>query len=105
MTTELYARKQWLSSLEKSVEAFFIIGAKAFQVNEVVGNSGSLTPFLVVQKLKKIEVNIGTDNFEKLFANSKMYISRESELEQYLDKFKAYYHKTPYFVPLANEQT
>lgn len=98
LTTELYIRQGELSSLVKSVEAFLAIGAKACQVNEVAGNSGSSTPFFVVTELKKIEDNIGANNFEKLIANPKKYIAREPELEPYLDKFKEYYHEQKAYI-------
>lgn len=97
LATELYNHEHKFTSLKKPVEALFVIGAKALQVNEVVWGSGSRAPFLVVHELKEIENNIGADAFSKLFAISKVFIiDYKPELEKYLNEFKEYYKKAQF---------
>ncbi|QIB91001.1 hypothetical protein [Methanosarcina mazei] len=94
-----------------TMEAFFAMGVKAFQVKEKVENSGLLTSDVkvkqlenanqqlknVVRKLSNIEDKIGSDNFEVKFnklknANKCSVIFDFSEFDDYADKFEMYYY-------------
>lgn len=96
LAIELFNRKSELSSLTTSVVALFAIGAKAYQVKEKIGRSELPSSGTIIEQLKKIEERIGSDNFERLFnesKHSKKYIFREPELDKYLDTFKTYYNE------------
>lgn len=97
LATKLYNHKQEKSSFNRSVEALFLIGAKACQVHEKSLLTKSLASFEAAQQLEIIEDIIGNKKFEIIFEkmkSSKRYPFKEPELEQYFDNFKKYYNNS-----------